>query len=169
MWELDYKESWAPKNWCFWTIVLEKTLESPSHCKEIQPVNPKENQSWIGRTVVEAETLLLWPADAKSWLIWKDPVLGKIEGGRRRGWQRMRWLDAITDSIDMGLSKFWEWWWTERPSVLWSMGSQGVGHDWVTELNWTDSAYKLNKQGTIYSLGMLLSQFGTNPLFPVWF
>ena len=84
MWELDHKESWAPKNWCFWTVVLEKTLESPLDCKEAQPVNPKGNQSWIfiGRTDVEAETPILWPPDAKNWLIWKDPEAGKIEGGR---------------------------------------------------------------------------------------
>ena len=77
MWELDYKESWAPKNWCFWTVVLEKTLESPLDCKEIQPVHPKGDQCWvfIGRT--EAETPILWPPDAKSWLIWKDPDAGK--------------------------------------------------------------------------------------------
>ena len=79
MWELDYKESWLPKNWCFWTVELEKTLESPLDCKEIQPVHPKENQSWIvtGRTNVEAETTILWPPDAKNWLIWKDPDAGK--------------------------------------------------------------------------------------------
>ena len=79
MWELDYKESWAPKNRCFWTVVLEKTLESPLDCKEIQPVHPKGNQSWIfiGRTNVEAETPLLWPPDAKNWLICKDPDAGK--------------------------------------------------------------------------------------------
>ena len=79
MWELDYKQSLAPKNWCFWTMVLEKTLESPLDCKEIQPVHPKGNQSWmfIGRTNVEAETLILWPPDAKNWLIWKDHGAGK--------------------------------------------------------------------------------------------
>ena len=79
MWELDYKESWVPKNWNFWTVVLEKTLEGPLDCKEIQPVNPKGDQSWIfiGRTDVEAETPILWPPDVKSWLIWKDPVAGK--------------------------------------------------------------------------------------------
>ena len=79
MWELDYKESWAPKNWCFWTVVLEKTLESPLDCKEIQPVHPKGNQSWmfIGRTDVEAEIPILWPPDVKNWLIWKDPDAGK--------------------------------------------------------------------------------------------
>ena len=79
MWELDYKESWVPKNWCFWTVVLEKTLESPLNCKEIQPVNPKRNQSWIfiGRTDTEAETPKLWPPDVKNWLIGKDPDAGK--------------------------------------------------------------------------------------------
>ena len=79
MWELDYKESWVPKNWCFWTVVLEKTLESPLGCKEIQPVHPKGDQSWvfIGRTDVEAETPILWQPDVKSWLIWKDPDSGK--------------------------------------------------------------------------------------------
>ena len=79
MWELDYRESWVPKNWCFWTVVLEKTLESPLDCKEIQPVHPKGNQSWIfiGRTDAEAETPTLRPPDAKNWLIWKDPDAGK--------------------------------------------------------------------------------------------
>ena len=79
MWELEHIESWAPKNWCFWTVVLEKTLESPLDCKEIQPVHPKWNQSWIfiGRTDAEAETPTLWPPDAKNWLIWKDPNAGK--------------------------------------------------------------------------------------------
>ena len=77
--ELDYKESWVPKNWCFWTVVLEKTVESPLDCKEIQPVNPKENQSWIfiGKTDVEVKTPILWPPDAKNWLIGKDPDPGK--------------------------------------------------------------------------------------------
>ena len=79
MWELDHKEIWDLKNWCFWTVVLEKTLKSPLNCEEINPVNPKENQSWIffGRTNAEAETPILWPPDAKSWLIWKDPDAGK--------------------------------------------------------------------------------------------
>ena len=78
-WELDHKESWVPKNWCFWTVVLEKTLESPLDCKEIQPVHPKGNQSWIfiGRTDAEAETSIFWPPDAKKWLIWKNPDAGK--------------------------------------------------------------------------------------------
>ena len=87
MWELDYKESWVQKNWCFWTVVLEKTLESPLDCKEIQPVHPKGNQSWvfIGRTDAEAETPILWPPDVKSWLIWKDPDVGKDWGQWEKG------------------------------------------------------------------------------------
>ena len=110
MWELDYKEIWAPKNWCFWIVMLEKTLESPLDCKEIQPVHPKGDQSWvfIGRSDVEAETPVFWPPDAKSWLIWKDPDTGKDWGRRRRGQQRMRWLDGITDSVDMSMSTFQE-------------------------------------------------------------
>ena len=91
-WEAEYKESWVLKNWCFWTVVLEETVESPLDCKEIQPVHLKGDQSWvfIGRTDAEAETLILWPPDGKSWLIWKDPNAGRIEGRRRRGGQKMR-------------------------------------------------------------------------------
>ena len=107
MWELDYNESWASKNWCFWTVVLEKTLESPLDCKEIRPVNPKGNQSWIliGWTDTEAEAPILWPPDVKNWPFEKTLMLGKIEARIRRGWQRMRSLDEITDSKDMSLSK----------------------------------------------------------------
>ena len=87
MWELDYKESWAPKNWCFWTVVLEKTLENPLDCKEIQPVHPKGDQSWVFilRTDAKAETPILWPPDAKSWLIGKDPKAGKHWGQEKKG------------------------------------------------------------------------------------
>ena len=110
MWELNYKESWVLKNWCFWTVVLEKTLESPLDCKGIQPVHPKGDQSWvfIGRTDVEAETPILWPPDGTIWLNGKDPVARKDEGRRRRGRQRRRWLDGITDLMDMGLGELRE-------------------------------------------------------------
>ena len=140
MWELDCKESWVPKNWCFWTVVLEKTLESPLDCKEIQPVHPKGDQSWLftGRTDVEAETPILWPPDAKSWLIWKDPDAGRDWGtggeGDDKGWDG--WMASLTRWTWVWVNPG-SWWWTGRPGVLRFMGSPRVGHDWATELNWT--------------------------------
>ena len=110
MWELDYKESWALKNWCFWTVVLEKTLESPLDYKEIQPVHSKGDQSWvfIGRTDIEAETPILWPPDAKNWLIGKDSHAWRDWRQEEKWMQRMRWLNGIIDSMNMSLSKLQE-------------------------------------------------------------
>ena len=147
MWELDYEESWVLKNWCFSTVVSEKTLESPLDCKEIQSVHPKD-QSWvfIERTDIEAETPILWPPDAKRWLIWKDPDAGKDWRRRRRGQQRMRWLDGVADSRTLVWVNCGSWFWTGRSGMLQSMGSQGVGHDWATELNWTRHYQKKNSK-----------------------
>ena len=146
MWDLDYKENWALKNWCFWTVVLETTLETPLDCKEIQPVTP--NIPWIftGRTDVEAETPILWPTDVNT-LVEKNRVfslektlmLGKIEGRRRRGWQRMRWLDGITNSVEMSLSRLQELVMDREAWCAAVHGLQRVGQDWATELNGTDS------------------------------
>ena len=133
MWELDSEESWAPKNWCFWTVVLEKTLESPLDYKEIQPVHPKGNQSWIfiGKTDAEAELQYFGHLMRRTDSLEKTLMLEKIEGRRRRGRQRMRY--GIIDWKDMSLSKLWEMWRTGKPGVLQSMGSQRVTHNWATE------------------------------------
>ena len=141
MWELNYKESWAPKNWCFWTVVWEKTLESPLDCKEIQRVSPEGNQSWIfnARTDAEAETPILWPPDAKNWLfgkrLWCWKRLKAGGEGDNRGWDG--WMASPTWWTWVWASSG-SWWWTRKPGTLQSTVSQRVGHYWVTQLNWTD-------------------------------
>ena len=144
MWELDYKESWVPKNWCFWTVVLEKTLESSLDCKQIQPVNPKGNQSWIFRTDWKdwcwswnSNTLTTWCEEPTHWKrLWCWKMLTMEREGDNRGWNG--WMASPTQWT-------WVWvgfrscWWTGRPGELQSMWLQRVIHDWATELNWTEA------------------------------
>ena len=140
VWKLGHKEGWALKNWCFWAMVLEKILESPLDCKEIQPVHPKGDLSWvfIGRTFTEAETPILWPPHAEL-THWKRPWywegLGAVGEGDNRGWDG--WMASVTRWTWVWVNSR-SWWRTGRPGVLWFMGSQRVRHDWVTELNWTE-------------------------------
>ena len=135
-------ESWTIKKLSMEGLMLlncgvKKTLESPSDCKEIQPVNPKGNQSWIfiGSTNVEAETPIFWPPDVKNWLVGKDPVLGKIEGRRRRGWQRMRCLLDITNSMDMSSSIFSK---LIMDREAWHAADHGVSKSQTWLSNWTE-------------------------------
>ena len=151
--DVDYKESWAPKNWCFWTVVLEKTLENPLDCKEIQPVLLKGNQSWIfvGRTDAEAEIPIFWSPDLTH--LKRPWCWGRLKAGWEGddiGWDD--WMASPTQwtwiSVNSG-----RWWWTGRPGVLQPMGSQTVRHDWVTELNWRQSQRKLSPFMGLHFIG----------------
>ena len=133
---IGHKEGWALKNWCFWTVVLEKTLKSPWDCKEMKLVNPKGKWSWIfiGRTDAKAEAPIFWPLDAKSWLLERTLMLEKIEDGKRRERQRMRWLDGITDATDMSLSKLWD---MVKDREVWHAVVPGVTKRWTHLSDWT--------------------------------
>ena len=147
MWDLDHKEGWVPKNWCFHIVVLEKTLENPLDWKENQSILKEINSEYSLEALMLKLKLqwfdhLMWRADSLE----KTLLLGKIEDSRRRGWQGMRWLDGITDSFDMSWASSGRWWRTGKPGVLQSMGSQRVRQDWVTEQQQQQQSMELNEE-----------------------
>ena len=169
---VGHKEGWVPKNSCFWTVVLEKTLESPLDCKEIQPVRSEGDQPWdfFGRNDAKAETLILWPSDATSWLHLKRPWCWerlKAGGeGDNRGWDGWMALPTQWTWVWVNLGS---WWWTGRPGVLQSVGSQRVGHDWTTDLNWTEAFLICSlKHGFIQSFGRTVFHYEHKPGLWSW-
>ena len=147
MWELDCEECWAPKNWCFWTVVLEKTLENPLDCKEIQPVHYEGDQPWISleglMLKLKHQYLATWCEQLTHWkrLWYWEGLKAECDG----------WMVSLTWWTWVWVSSG-SWWWTGKPGMLQSMGSQRVGHDWVTELNWTDYGCLYHKVIQVYSI-----------------